>query len=104
MNLLQAANHLTLVGCAVAFTTSKNAKTRARGIRSHIIFVGKMNPAKLAYIAEINCFVIFGCPENDFFTLGTFSNGSCPLSSANWPSTRPGRANGYSTDFAEILQ
>ncbi|XP_039452188.1 2-(3-amino-3-carboxypropyl)histidine synthase subunit 2-like [Culex pipiens pallens] len=79
---------------------------KARGIRSYIISVGKINPAKLANFAEIDCFVLVGCPENDLFTSRDFfkplvSVFECELAfNPAWTGKFP---EGYSTDFADIL-
>uniref|UniRef100_A0A1Q3FCY7 2-(3-amino-3-carboxypropyl)histidine synthase subunit 2 n=1 Tax=Culex tarsalis TaxID=7177 RepID=A0A1Q3FCY7_CULTA len=79
---------------------------KARGIRSYIISVGKINPAKLANFAEIDCFVLVGCPENDLFTSRDFfkplvSVFECELAlNPAWTGQLP---DGYSTDFADIL-
>lgn len=32
--------------------------------KSYTISVGKLNPAKLANFAEVECFVLVACPEN----------------------------------------
>lgn len=79
---------------------------KARGIRTYIISVGKINPAKLANFAEIDCFVLVGCPENDLFTSRDFfkplvSVFECELAfNPAWIGQFPSR---YSTDFAAIL-
>jgi diphthamide biosynthesis protein 2 len=36
----------------------------AKGKKTYTISVGKLNPAKLANFAEIECFVLVACPEN----------------------------------------
>ncbi|XP_053698038.1 2-(3-amino-3-carboxypropyl)histidine synthase subunit 2 [Sabethes cyaneus] len=79
---------------------------KARGIRTYIISVGKINPAKLANFAEIDCFVLVGCPENNLFTSREFfkplvSVFECELAfNPAWMGQFPDR---YSTNFAEIL-
>jgi diphthamide biosynthesis protein 2 len=44
------------------------ARIRQALVRAHkkayTISVGKLNPAKLANFAEIECFVLVACPEN----------------------------------------
>lgn len=45
---------------------------KKHGIRSYIISVGKINPAKLANFAEIDCFVLVGCPENTIYNSRDF--------------------------------
>lgn len=46
--------------------------SKKHGIRSYIISVGKINPAKLANFAEIDCFVLVGCPENTIYNSRDF--------------------------------
>lgn len=41
------------------------AMAKARGIKTQIISVGRVNPAKLANFLEIDCFVLIGCPFNN---------------------------------------
>lgn len=41
---------------------------RASGKRTHIISVGRINPAKLANFMEIDCFILIGCPFNNMYT------------------------------------
>lgn len=48
------------------------ALARHRNIRTYLISVGKVNPAKLANFMEIDCFVLIGCAENDLFTSRDF--------------------------------
>uniref|UniRef100_A0A182SP70 Uncharacterized protein n=1 Tax=Anopheles maculatus TaxID=74869 RepID=A0A182SP70_9DIPT len=45
---------------------------KARGVRSYLISIGKVNPEKLANFVDIDCFVLVGCPENDIFTSRDF--------------------------------
>lgn len=48
------------------------ALARHRNVRTYLISVGKVNPAKLANFMEIDCFVLIGCAENDLFTSRDF--------------------------------
>ncbi|XP_062545258.1 2-(3-amino-3-carboxypropyl)histidine synthase subunit 2 [Armigeres subalbatus] len=79
---------------------------KARGIRTYIISVGKINPAKLANFVEIDCFVLIGCPENDLFTSRDFfkplvSVFECELAfNPAWKNQLP---DSYSTDFSDLL-
>ncbi|XP_065082369.1 2-(3-amino-3-carboxypropyl)histidine synthase subunit 2-like [Ochlerotatus camptorhynchus] len=79
---------------------------KARGIRTYIISVGKINPAKLANFVEIDCFVLIGCPENDMFTSRDFfkplvSVFECELAfNPAWNGEFP---SSYSSDFGDIL-
>uniref|UniRef100_A0A182MNH2 2-(3-amino-3-carboxypropyl)histidine synthase subunit 2 n=1 Tax=Anopheles culicifacies TaxID=139723 RepID=A0A182MNH2_9DIPT len=45
---------------------------KARGVRTYLISIGKVNPEKLANFIDIDCFVLVGCPENDIFTSREF--------------------------------
>lgn len=83
------------------------ALARHRQIRTYLISVGKVNPAKLANFMEIDCFVLIGCPENDLFTSREFYK---PLLSvyevemalnAAW--NDGGQAPGYSLAFRDVL-
>lgn len=79
---------------------------RHRNIRTYLISVGKVNPAKLANFMEIDCFVLIGCPENNLFTSRDFYK---PLLSVfevemalnvAWTGEL---APNYSVDFRDIL-
>lgn len=79
---------------------------KKRGIRTYMISVGKVNPAKLANFMDIDCFVIVGCPMNDIYTSREFYK---PLLSVfevemalnpAWHETVP---QSYAVDFREIL-
>lgn len=79
---------------------------RHRNIRTYLISVGKVNPAKLANFMEIDCFVLVGCPENDLFTSRDFYK---PLLSvyevemalnAAWQGEL---APNYSLEFGDVL-
>ncbi|XP_055312715.1 uncharacterized protein LOC129574573 [Sitodiplosis mosellana] len=41
---------------------------RNQGIRTYLLPVGQINPAKLGNFMEIDCFVFIGCPENSIHT------------------------------------
>lgn len=79
---------------------------RGRGIRTYLLSVGKVNPAKLGNFLEIDCFVFVGCPENSIYTSRDFHK---PLLSvfevelalnAAWHEQYP---DFYCLDFKEIL-
>lgn len=79
---------------------------RGRGIRTYILSVGKVNPAKLGNFLEIDCFVFVGCPENNIYTSRDFHKPllsvfevELALNSA-WHEQYP---DFYSVDFKEIL-
>lgn len=79
---------------------------KERDIRSYVISVGKVNPAKLANFMEIDCFVLIGCPENILYNSKDFYK---PLISVfeiemalnpSWQSQLP---DTYCTDFRQLL-
>jgi diphthamide biosynthesis protein 2 len=41
--------------------------------KAYTISVGKLNPAKLANFAEIECFVLVACPENSLVDAKVFT-------------------------------
>lgn len=77
-----------------------------RGVRSYLISVGKVNPAKLANFAEIDCFVLVGCPENNTYSSKDFYK---PLVSvfevemALNPAWHLQFPDTYSTEFKDVL-
>lgn len=79
---------------------------RGRGIRTYLLSVGKVNPAKLANFMEIDCFVFIGCPENNIYTSRDFYK---PLLSvfevelALNPAWHEKYPDFYSVDFKDIL-
>lgn len=79
---------------------------RVRGIRTYLLSVGKVNPAKIANFHEIDCFVYVGCPENNIYTSRDFYK---PLLSvfeveiALNPAWNKKYPDLYSVDFSEIL-
>lgn len=79
---------------------------RARGIRTYLLSVGKINPAKLANFMEIDCFVFVGCPENNIYTSRDFYKPLISVFEAELalnPAWRDQYPNFYSVDFIDIL-
>lgn len=79
---------------------------KSHNIRTMLISVGKLNPAKLANFMEIDCFVLIGCPQNNMYTSREFykplvSAFECEL--ALNPAWREKLPATYSTDFKELL-
>lgn len=77
-----------------------------RGVKTYIMSVGKVNPAKLANFIDIDCFVLIGCSENNLYNSRDFYK---PLVSVfevemalnpAWDRQMP---DTYSTDFREVL-
>lgn len=103
------------LGIVVATLTSKGyldiikhiqELAKKRRIKTYIISVGKVNPAKLANFSEVDCFVLVGCSENNLYNSREFYK---PLISVfevemalnpAWSNQLP---DTYSTDFREIL-
>lgn len=80
--------------------------TKKHGIRSYIISVGKVNPAKLANFLDIDCFVLVGCPENTIYNSREFFKplvSVFELEMALNPSWHLQLPDSYCTDFKEIL-
>lgn len=103
------------IGIVVATLTAKGyldvvthiqKLAKIRGIRTYVISVGKVNPAKLANFLDIDCFVLIGCPENKLFTSREFYK---PLLStfevevALNPVWRQQIPNHYFVEFKEVL-
>lgn len=79
---------------------------RNRGIRTYLLSVGKINPAKLANFMEIDCFVFIGCPENNIYTSRDFYKPLLSVFEAELalnPAWREQYPDFYSVDFNEIL-
>lgn len=79
---------------------------KMREVRSYMISVGKVNPAKLANFMDIDCFVLVGCPENTLYNSKEFYK---PLVSVfeiemAWnPAWQNQLPDTYCTDFRELL-
>jgi len=50
-----------------------------KGKKTYTISVGKLNPAKLANFAEIECFILVACPENSLIESKVRSEGNLLL-------------------------
>lgn len=79
---------------------------KSREVRTYMISVGKVNPAKLANFMDIDCFVLVGCPENTLYNSKDFYK---PLVSVfeiemAWnPAWKNQLPDTYCTDFRELL-
>lgn len=79
---------------------------RDRGIRTYLLSVGKINPAKLANFMEIDCFVYIGCPENNVYNSREFYKPLLTAFEAELalnPAWREQYPNFYSVDFNDTL-
>lgn len=80
--------------------------TKKHGIRSYMISVGKINPAKLANFSEIDCFVLVGCPENTIYNSRDFYKPLITvfeLEMALNPAWHLEMPESYCSDFKEML-
>lgn len=80
--------------------------TKKHNIRSYIISVGKINPAKLANFIDIDCFVLVGCPENTIYNSREFFKpliSVFELEMALNPAWHLQLPENYCSDFKEIL-
>lgn len=79
---------------------------RDRGIRTYLLSVGKINPAKLANFMEIDSFVFIGCPENSIYNSRDFFKPLLSLFEAELalnPAWRKQYPDFYAVDFNDIL-
>lgn len=79
---------------------------RNRGIRTYLLSVGKINPAKLANFMDIDCFVFIGCPENSIYNSRDFYKPLLSVFEAELalnPAWREQYPNFYAIDFTDIL-
>ncbi|XP_055901991.1 2-(3-amino-3-carboxypropyl)histidine synthase subunit 2 [Eupeodes corollae] len=79
---------------------------RSHGIKTQIISVGRINPAKLANFLEIDCFVMIGCPFNNMYTSKEFYKPIVSVFEAEMalnPAWHMKYPESYVTDFKEIL-
>lgn len=79
---------------------------RDRGIRTYLLSVGKINPAKLANFMDIDCFVFVGCPENSIYNSRDFYKPLLSVFEAELalnPAWREQYPNFYAVDFNDIL-
>ncbi|XP_013107613.1 2-(3-amino-3-carboxypropyl)histidine synthase subunit 2 [Stomoxys calcitrans] len=104
-----------MLGLVVATLTSngyldvvKRLQTmaKARGIKTQIISVGRINPAKLANFLEIDCFVLIGCPFNNMFESKEFYKPIVSVFEAEMalnPAWHMRYPESYVTDFMDLL-
>uniref|UniRef100_A0A182PL49 2-(3-amino-3-carboxypropyl)histidine synthase subunit 2 n=1 Tax=Anopheles epiroticus TaxID=199890 RepID=A0A182PL49_9DIPT len=79
---------------------------KARGVRTYLISIGKVNPEKLANFVDIDCFVLVGCPENDVFTSREFFRPLLSVFEAEMGLNVAWREKllaSYTTNFADLL-
>lgn len=79
---------------------------KSHGIKTQIISVGRINPAKLANFLEIDCFIMIGCPFNNMYTSKDFYKPIVSVFEAEMalnPAWHMKYPESYVTDFKEIL-
>lgn len=79
---------------------------KARGIKTQIISVGRINPAKLANFLEIDCFVLIGCPFNNMFESKEFYKPVVSVFESEMalnPAWHMRYPESYVTDFKQLL-
>lgn len=77
-----------------------------RNVKTYIISVGKVNPAKLANFSDVDCFVLVGCSENNLYTSRDFYRPLISVFEAEMalnPAWNHQMPDTYSTDFREVL-
>ncbi|XP_054743229.1 2-(3-amino-3-carboxypropyl)histidine synthase subunit 2 [Anastrepha obliqua] len=79
---------------------------KARGIKTQIISVGRINPAKLANFLEIDCFVLIGCPFNNIYNSKEYYKPIVSVFEAEMalnPAWYMKYPEAYVTDFKKLL-
>ncbi|XP_004533195.1 2-(3-amino-3-carboxypropyl)histidine synthase subunit 2 [Ceratitis capitata] len=79
---------------------------KARGIKTQIISVGRINPAKLANFLEIDCFVLIGCPFNNVYNSKDYYKPIVSVFEAEMalnPAWHMKYPDTYVTDFKKLL-
>lgn len=79
---------------------------KCHGIKTHLISVGRINPAKLANFMEIDCFVLIGCPFNNLYTSREFFKPIVSVFEAEMalnPAWKDKFPKVYTTNFKDIL-
>lgn len=77
-----------------------------RNVKTFIFSVGKVNPAKLANFADVDCFVLVGCSENSLYNSRDFYKPLISVFEAEMalnPAWNHQVPDTYSTDFREVL-
>ncbi|XP_039947619.1 2-(3-amino-3-carboxypropyl)histidine synthase subunit 2 [Bactrocera tryoni] len=79
---------------------------KSRGIKTQIISVGRINPAKLANFLEIDCFVLIGCPFNNLYNSKEYYKPIVSVFEAEMalnPAWHMKYPEAYVTDFKKLL-
>ncbi|XP_017101959.2 2-(3-amino-3-carboxypropyl)histidine synthase subunit 2 [Drosophila bipectinata] len=79
---------------------------KSRGIKTQLISVGRINPAKLANFLEIDCFVLIGCPFNNMYDSKEYYKPIVSVFEAEMalnPAWHMKYPEAYVTDFKQLL-
>ncbi|KAH8383057.1 hypothetical protein KR009_006611 [Drosophila setifemur] len=79
---------------------------KGRGIKTQLISVGRINPAKLANFLEIDCFVLIGCPFNNMYDSKEYYKPIVSVFEAEMalnPAWYMKYPEAYVTDFKQLL-
>ncbi|XP_030080716.1 2-(3-amino-3-carboxypropyl)histidine synthase subunit 2-like [Drosophila hydei] len=79
---------------------------KSRGIKTQLISVGRINPAKLANFLEIDCFVLIGCPFNNMYNSKEYYKPIVSVFEAEMalnPAWHMKYPEAYVTDFKQLL-
>ncbi|XP_017111048.1 2-(3-amino-3-carboxypropyl)histidine synthase subunit 2 [Drosophila elegans] len=79
---------------------------KGRGIKTQLISVGRINPAKLANFLEIDCFVLIGCPFNNMYDSKEYYKPIVSVFEAEMalnPAWHMRYPEAYVTDFKQLL-
>ncbi|XP_017847096.1 2-(3-amino-3-carboxypropyl)histidine synthase subunit 2 [Drosophila busckii] len=79
---------------------------KSRGIKTQLISVGRIIPAKLANFMEIDCFVLIGCPFNNMYNSKEYYKPIVSVFEAEMalnPAWHMKYPDAYVTDFKQLL-
>lgn len=86
--------------------TRLQTMAKSRGIKTQLISVGRINPAKLANFLEIDCFVLIGCPFNNMYNSKEYYKPIVSVFEAEMalnPAWHMKYPEAYVTDFKQLL-
>ncbi|KAH8311323.1 hypothetical protein KR044_005667, partial [Drosophila immigrans] len=86
--------------------TRLQTMAKSRGIKTQLISVGRINPAKLANFLEIDCFVLIGCPFNNMYNSKEYYKPIVSVFEAEMalnPAWHMKYPAAYVTDFKQLL-
>ncbi|KAH8395847.1 hypothetical protein KR215_006334, partial [Drosophila sulfurigaster] len=86
--------------------TRLQTMAKSRGIKTQLISVGRINPAKLANFLEIDCFVLIGCPFNNMYNSKEYYKPIVSVFEAEMalnPAWHMKYPASYVTDFKQLL-